>query len=63
LKDDFPVDGEGFDDDYDEWGGEDNAWTEEGDDGDEESDIKDESSAYLEFLSEEVSNISAISYV
>ncbi|KAM3087968.1 Nonsense-mediated mRNA decay protein 5 [Clarireedia jacksonii] len=58
LKDDFPVDGEGFDDDYDEWGGEDNAWTEEGDDGDEESDIKDESSAYLEFLSEEAQKFS-----
>ncbi|RAL68633.1 hypothetical protein DID88_007346 [Monilinia fructigena] len=56
LKDDFPVDGESYDDDEDdEWAGDDNAWGEEGDEADEESDIKDESSAYLEFLSEEAS--------
>ncbi|TGO07744.1 hypothetical protein BTUL_0249g00040 [Botrytis tulipae] len=59
LKDDFPGDGEGYDDDEDdEWAGDDNAWGEEGDEGDEENDIKDESSAYLEFLSEEASKFS-----
>ncbi|KAB8295847.1 hypothetical protein EYC80_008669 [Monilinia laxa] len=59
LKDDFPVDGESYDDDEDdEWAGDDNAWGEEGDEADEESDIKDESSAYLEFLSEEASKFS-----
>lgn len=55
LKNDFPLDGSAYDDvdDDDEWGADDNTWT-EGNELEEESDTKDESSAYLEFLSEEV---------
>jgi len=47
--------GYGDDDDDDEWGGDDSAWTEEAEPED-EADGKDESSAYLEFLNEEVSS-------
>ncbi|KAF4613370.1 hypothetical protein G7Y89_g15517 [Cudoniella acicularis] len=54
LKDDFPLDESAYDDDDDEqWAGDDNAWNEETEP-EEESDVKDESSAYLEFLNEEV---------
>lgn len=54
LKDDYPLDGSTYEeeDDDDEWGGDDTAWTEERE-VDDESDVKDESSAYLEFLNEE----------
>jgi len=54
LKDDFPADGSTYDDDDDEWAGDETAWTEDNEP-DDETDGKDESSAYLEFLSEEVS--------
>lgn len=55
LKDDFPLDGSAYDDEDedDEWAGDDTAWTEEAD-AEDEGDGKDESSAYLEFLNEEV---------
>lgn len=56
LKDDFPLEGSAYDDDEDDddaWGGDDTAWTEEAE-GEDEADGKDESSAYLEFLNEEV---------
>lgn len=56
LKDDYPLDGSAYDEDEDEddaWGGDDTTWTEEAEVED-EADGRDESSAYLEFLSEEV---------
>jgi hypothetical protein len=58
LKDsDYPLTGSAYDDDEDDvdddWAGDETTWTEDAD-AEEESDIKDESSAYLEFLSEEV---------
>lgn len=61
LKEDYPLDGgSAYDDDEDDddWAGDDNAWAEEGenDDGGEE-DAKDESTAYLEFLNEEVRDL------
>jgi len=53
--------GSGYgDDDDDEWGGDDSAWTEEAEPED-EADGKDESSAYLEFLNEEVSSQARLS--
>lgn len=55
LKDDYPVDEGAYDDDDEElWAGDDNAWNEEETPEEESSDAKDESSAYLEFLNEEV---------
>ena len=52
MKDDFPLEGSAYEDDDDEeWAGDDNAWPEEEEL--EQEDIKDESSAYLEFLNEE----------
>ncbi len=55
LKDDYPLDGETYDDDEDdEWAGDDTAWNDENEPED-ETDAKDESTAYLEFLNEEVS--------
>lgn len=56
LKDDYPLDGSAYDDDEDEddaWAGDDTTWTEEAEPED-EVDGRDESSAYLEFLNEEV---------
>lgn len=54
LKDDYPLEGEYDDDDEeDEWAGDDTTWN--GEETEEEPDVKDESSAYLEFLNEEVS--------
>ncbi|KAI9047042.1 hypothetical protein LZ554_009116 [Drepanopeziza brunnea f. sp. 'monogermtubi'] len=54
LKDDYPVDGDAFDDDEeDEWAGDTNSWDDENDAGAEEGEVKDESTAYLEFLNEE----------
>jgi hypothetical protein len=61
LKDDYPLAGstyDEYDDAEDEWAGDDSAWTEEPEN--DESDGKDESSAYLEFLNEEVINIISI---
>ncbi|KAF8862644.1 ARM repeat-containing protein [Acephala macrosclerotiorum] len=53
LKDDYPLDDSAYDDEDDEeWAGDDSAWNEE-DETNEESDVKDESTAYLEFLNEE----------
>jgi hypothetical protein len=59
LKDDFPLD-QGAYDDYEEeeeeqWAGDDNQWNEDNEQ-EEESEVKDESTAYLEFLNEEVCN-------
>lgn len=56
LKDDYPLDGSTYDDDDEEddaWAGDDAAWAEEPEVEDEASG-RDESSAYLEFLNEEV---------
>ena len=53
LKEDYTGDGSTFDDDDDDWAGDDNTWTDDNER--EEGDVKDESSAYLEFLDEEVS--------
>jgi len=53
LKDDYPVDGDAYDDDEDdEWAGDDTAWNDDNEPED-EADGKDESTAYLEFLNEE----------
>ncbi len=54
LKEDFPLEGSAYDeeDEDDEWAGDDNAWTGE-EEHQEEEDVRDESSAYLEFLNEE----------
>jgi hypothetical protein len=56
LKDDYPLEGSTYDDEDedDEWAGDDTTWPDE-DGADDETDGKDESSAYLEFLNEEVS--------
>tara|TARA_R110002060_G_scaffold25256_9_gene34495 strand:+ start:2067 stop:2276 length:210 start_codon:yes stop_codon:yes gene_type:complete len=49
------VDGDAYDDDEDdEWAGDDTAWNDDNEPED-EADGKDESTAYLEFLNEEVS--------
>lgn len=57
LKDDYPLDGSAYDDDEDDeddaWAGDDTTWTEEVE-AEDEVDGRDESSAYLEFLNEEV---------
>jgi hypothetical protein len=56
LKDDYPLEDSAYDDDDDEedaWGGDDTTWTEEAE-AEDEVDGRDESSAYLEFLNEEV---------
>lgn len=59
MKDDYPLDGSAYDDEEDDdWAGDDSAWTEE-DEVDEGNDVKDESTAYLEFLNEEVSSLEA----
>lgn len=56
LKEDYPLAGDTYNDEEsdeeDDWAGDDNVWTEEADNDD--TDGKDESSAYLEFLNEEV---------
>ncbi|CZT48324.1 related to importin beta homolog Kap119p [Rhynchosporium secalis] len=53
LKDDYPVDGDAYDDDEDdEWAGDDTAWNDDNEP-EEEGEGKDESTAYLEFLNEE----------
>lgn len=53
LKDDY-VDGDAYDDDDDEeWAGDDNAWDDDNQADVEEGEVKDESTAYLEFLNEE----------
>lgn len=63
LKDDYPLDDGAYDDeDDDDWAGDDAAWTEEVDEID-ENDVKDESTAYLEFLNEEVSSRVLLSYL
>ncbi|KAL3417133.1 importin [Phlyctema vagabunda] len=58
LKDDYPQDGDAYDDEdeEDEWAGDDTTWTDDAE-GDDENDGKDESSAYLEFLNEEASKL------
>lgn len=57
LKSDYPLADSAYGDDEEEegeeWGGEDTEWAEE--EGEEDAEGKDESSAYLEFLNEEVS--------
>lgn len=55
LRDDFQHEAGVYDDDDDEdWAGDDNEWNDETE-VDDEADGKDESSAYLEFLNDEVS--------
>ena len=57
LKDDYPLEGAYSDhdsDSVDDWTQDDTQWTED-DPGDANDNVKDESSAYLEFLNEEVS--------
>lgn len=58
LKDDYPLADGAYSDDEEEedveWGGEDTAWAEEAEE-EEDAEGKDESSAYLDFLNEEVS--------
>lgn len=57
LKDDFQFDSGtyGYEDDEDEWADNDGGnWNAEDDTEEEVSDVKDESTAYLEFLNEEV---------
>jgi importin-7 len=58
LKDDFPLEDSAYDDEdeEDEWAGDDTAWNDETEP-DDETDVKDEQSAYLEFLNEEVSKV------
>ncbi|KAM7205702.1 Armadillo-type fold [Rhypophila sp. PSN 637] len=55
LKDDFHLEsgGYGYDDDDEEWAGDEGNWNEEADEEEDTSDAKDESTAYLEFLNEE----------
>lgn len=55
MKDDYGLDGNYTYDDDDEWGDDEAAWTAEEELEEEVIDAKDESSAYLEFLNEEVS--------
>ena len=52
LRDNDPVEGSAYEEEEDEWSADDNTWTEEEDD--ETQDGKDESTAYLDFLNEEV---------
>lgn len=57
MKDDYQFDSGnyGYDDDDDEWGDDEATWAAEDDaEEEEQSDAKDESTAYLEFLNEEV---------
>ena len=63
LKDDFPLgEGSAYDDEdeEDEWAGDDTVWAEETEPED-EVDGKDESTAYLEFLNEEVIPVHSLS--
>ncbi|OIW30657.1 ARM repeat-containing protein [Coniochaeta ligniaria NRRL 30616] len=56
LKDDFTLEttNYGYDDEDDDWGEDDSTWTAEDEaEGEEAPDVKDESTAYLEFLNEE----------
>lgn len=57
MKEDYPLAGSAFgdddDDDDDEWAGDDTTWADEAE-AEDDVDGRDESSAYLEFLNEEV---------
>lgn len=55
MKDDYGLDGNYTYDDDEEWGDDEAAWNAEDELEEESGDAKDESSAYLEFLNEEVS--------
>ena len=58
MKDDFQLEAGSYDyDDDDEWGEDESTWNAEENPQEEEepTDVKDESTAYLEFLNEEVS--------
>lgn len=62
MKDDYPLDGGDYDEEEeedDEWAGDDTAWVDDNQ-GADETEGKDESSAYLEFLNEEVRLASVI---
>ncbi|KAI0012052.1 importin-beta domain-containing protein, partial [Xylariaceae sp. FL0662B] len=61
LKEDFTFDANNYDyDDEDEWGDDDTNWnTEEGPE-EEQTEVRDESTAYLEFLNEEAAKFSSI---
>lgn len=57
MKDDFSLENPNFDfdDEDDDWGEDESTWTADDDaEGEEAPDVKDESTAYLEFLNEEV---------
>lgn len=57
MKDDFTLESTnyGYDDEDDDWGEDESTWTAEDEaEGEEATDVKDESTAYLEFLNEEV---------
>ena len=59
LKDDFQLDAGAYgyeDEDEDDWGEDEASWTADDDGEEETTDAKDESTAYLEFLNEEVSS-------
>lgn len=56
MKDDYGLDGTYSYDDDEEWGDDEAAWNAEEEVEEEPTDAKDESSAYLEFLNEEVSD-------
>lgn len=56
MKDDYTLDAGSYSyDDDDEWGDDEATWTAEEEQDQEEGDAKDESTAYLDFLNEEVS--------
>lgn len=55
MKDDYGLDATYSYDDDEEWGDDEAAWNAEEEPEEEPTDAKDESSAYLEFLNEEVS--------
>lgn len=55
MKDDYGIDASYSYDDDEEWGDDEAAWNAEEEPEEEATDAKDESSAYLEFLNEEVS--------
>lgn len=55
MKDDYGLDASYSYDEDEEWGDDDAAWAVEDEQEDDTGDVKDESTAYLEFLSEEVS--------
>ncbi|TLD22047.1 hypothetical protein PspLS_08042 [Pyricularia sp. CBS 133598] len=61
MKDDFTLDPGSYDyEDDDEWDEDDANWNADGDQEEESSDVKDESTAYIEFLNEEAQKFSSL---